>query len=138
MKRKYLDDLGVNDRWDMWYEDDPEKMERIKKEQELYGFDYRETFNLNNTFFEWMYERVSMYKEYAAKIIDLKSERAHHYDYDGKSVPVIELIDKILENTEEYLSGYRHAATLDIEEQLFNKAIEAAKIFVMILPSMWW
>ena len=138
MKRKYLDDLKVTDRWDQWYEDEPEAMEKFIREKEEYGFDSRETFSLNTTFFEWLYERVSMFKDKASRVIDMESEQAHHYDYNGESVPLIKLIDKIIDNLEEYLTEHKHAPTLDMEEQLFNKALEAARIFVMILPSMWW
>lgn len=138
MKRKYLDDLGVTDRWDTWYEDDPVKMEKIKKEQEVYGFDSRETYSLRETYFEWLYERVSMFKEKAQKMIDIKSDKAHHYEYNGESLSLGELIDIIIDNLEKYLSEYRNAPTLDYEEQMFNKALEAAKIFTLILPSMWW
>lgn len=138
MKRKYLDDLNVTDRWDQWYEDNPRKMEKLKREQEIYGFDSRETYSLRETYFEWLYERVSMFKEKAQSVIDIESDVAHHFEYNGESVPMIKLIDKIINNLEEYLTEHRHAPTLDMEEQLFNKAMEAAKIFVLILPSMWW
>lgn len=48
--RKYLDDIGVTQRPDTWNEDDV-RQEQWVKEREEYGFDERETWALNFSFY---------------------------------------------------------------------------------------
>lgn len=135
MNRYYLDKLGVHDRWDKWIYDKKEE-EKLKKNKRKYGFDDRETYNLDTTFYQWLYERLVRYKELASKIIDFKSDYSHRWDYKGKSLNQIELIDKAIALLEEYFTT--DGKTLKEDLALMNKALEAAQIFVMILPAMWW
>lgn len=62
MRRKYLDEIGCKDRWDLW-EYDGEFGEELRKQRKEWGFDARETFSLDGTFYEWLYERLRVYKE---------------------------------------------------------------------------
>ena len=61
MNRKYLDDIGITDRWDTWGLGDEEAVKEHQKQQSVYGFDARETFSLDHAFYLWLYERLMMY-----------------------------------------------------------------------------
>ena len=53
MNRKYLDDARVDPmiRWDTFVKDDDERQSRWEEERSVYGFDERETWCLNSTFY---------------------------------------------------------------------------------------
>ena len=93
-KCKYLDDLNipiheygtnlVSDYHDC-------RASSWLKEREEYGFDNRETWNLDRIFIEWIYTRVMMYKECC--ILDLNY---HKFAYKDLELTESEIIDKIL------------------------------------------
>lgn len=132
MKRYYLDKLGVHDRWDEWYSDDEKRKRKVKEQKKKYGFDFRECINLDETFYEWLYERLMAYKRDAFDVIDFQHETAHRWEYKGASFTQDMLINEAIRLLEEYFTS-PHDWQRDE-----NKALEASKIFVMILPCMWW
>lgn len=128
MLRKYLDDIGVVDRPDTFRPDD-ERQPKWKEEREIYGFDSRETWALNHTFYLWLYERLMMYKEIA--IVDLTF---HKFDYSGNSYTQIELIDAMLERLKfSFSDEYR-----DYEDEQWEYVHEVEKMWAVVLPAMWW
>ena len=64
MKRKYLDDAGITDRWDTWDlgENGPERIKKYKKIRKETGVDPRELWNLDHAFYCWLYERLVAYR----------------------------------------------------------------------------
>lgn len=159
MKRKYLDDIGVRNRWDTWNYN-VSNMRKLEEQRAEYSFDKRETFSLDHTFYLWLYERLMMYMEYADKIVDFESEQAKHWEWKGQIYNQKQLIEICLHNLKEYLmfsedetsyikthwdtynlqynpeSPYEHYKV--VENDLDEKVHEAAEIFVMMLPAMWW
>lgn len=129
-KCKYLDDLNIptheygtnfvsdyhDRRAGSWF-----------KEREEYGFDNRETWNLNRIFIEWIYTRVMMYKECC--ILDLNY---HKIAYKDLELTQGEIIDRILELAKEIL--------LDINNDnlFYNNSREICDLWKEILPYMWW
>ena len=128
MKRKYLDDLGVKKRWDQ-INDEREK--RWKKQRETYSFDDRETWNLDSAFYEWLYERLMMYKEIGGKIVNLDSGK---FEYGGKIYSQAELIDEMLKRLEFNFSDKYN----DWEEDQYKYVHEIEKMWAVVLPAMWW
>lgn len=128
MKRKYLDDLGVKNRWDQ-INDEREK--RWKKQRKTYGFDDRETWNLDSAFYEWLYERLMMYKEIGGKIVNLDSGQ---FEYGGKIYSQAELIDEMLKRLEFNFSDKYN----DWEEDQYKYVHEIEKMWAVVLPAMWW
>lgn len=128
MKRKYLDDLGVKNRWDQ-INDEREK--RWKKQRKTYGFDDRETWNLDSAFYEWLYERLMMYKEIGGKIVNLDSGK---FEYGGKIYSQAELIDEMLKRLEFNFSDKYN----DWEEDQYKYVHEIEKMWAVVLPAMWW
>lgn len=128
MLRKYLDDIGVAERPDTFRPDD-ERQPKWKEEREVYGFDSRETWALDQTFYLWLYERLMMYKEIA--IVDLTF---HKFEYNGNSYTQIELIDAILERLKfSFSDEYK-----DYEDKQWEYVHEVEKMWAVVLPAMWW
>ena len=63
MKHYYLDKINY-DNFDYHLKDDKREKE-WRKQRRKYGFDERETWNLNWRFYAWLYERLKMYKKVA-------------------------------------------------------------------------
>ena len=112
MGRKYLEDIGIK------LEDMPlgfclEEANNIEKgrgkrwylEREKYGFDSRETWDLDYTLKLYLYERLCMYKE---KLVFVKEEllKIKDIEYKGKIYTHKEVIDKVLD-------GFKLALTKD-------------------------
>lgn len=130
MKRKYLDDIGVADRPDTWCPNDDRQPE-WDKEQAEYGFDERETWSMEYTFYCWLYERLKMFLD--VNCIDLTF---HKFEFEGETLTQQECIDRMLTGCATYFNceDYRWDAT---EEEV--KIIEdVAKIWALVLPAMWW
>lgn len=138
-RNKYLDDLGIKqeDYGTNFCSDLDKRLPYWKKEQKLYGFDSRETWNLNNTFIEWLYSHCMMYKERANEIVDLSF---HKFEYNGKTYTLLTAIEYIIECTGEYLkkTSIRDFYDFDEEERLFKKVQDATHLWAEILPWMWW
>ena len=128
MKRKYLDDIKVNGRWDQ-ITDKREK--RWKKQRKKYGFDERETWGLDEAFYEWLYERLKMYKEIGGRVVNLDY---HRFEYEGKEYTQAELIDEMLKRLEVSFSEEYS----DWKEDQYKYVHEIEKIWAVVLPAMWW
>lgn len=125
-RNKYLDDLGlkINEYGTNFTVKNDNRESKWKEERKLYGFDSRETWNLNDTFIEWLYSRLMMYKEQASNIIDMSF---YTYDFNGKTYDLGEAIDYIIENCKVYLtSDFR----LDMQVTI--------TLFGIIHTDVWW
>ena len=129
MAHKYLDDIGVTDTpWD-WRKEDSFKW---RHERNTIGFDGRECWNLDYTFYLWLYEHLMKYVEDAEKIVDLTWNK---FTYEGKEYTQRELIDMMLERLKRFLTDKDFN---DWEEENFKWLHEIEKIWAVILPAMWW
>ena len=128
MRRKYLDDIGVKDRPDLWIEND-ERQEKWKKEREEYGFDERESWNLDHTFRLWLYERLKYFLDVAP--INLEY---HLFDYAGKEYTQKQMIDMMLERLEfSFSKEYNY-----MKDDQYEYVNEVGKIWAVVMPAMWW
>lgn len=127
--RKYLDDIGVKDHPDTWCEDSDERQERWKKQREMYGFDDRETWNLDFVFYLWLYERLKMFLD--VTIIDLDFPR---FEYNGKEYTQRQMIDMMIERLEFYFCKEYN----DWNTEHVDYVLEIGKIWATVLPAMWW
>lgn len=121
--RKYLNDIGVTNIPETWNPND-ERQQDWKKERETYGFDERETWNLDYTFFLWLYERAKMFLEIAG--IDLN---CHKFDFNSKEYTQKEMIELMLKRLEEYF---------DNSCDYTDTSCEIGEIWAKLLPAMWW
>lgn len=124
---KYFDDLNIptteygtnfcdntDERWSKWME-----------EREVYGFDSRETWNIDWLLIEWIYTHFKMFKERAD--IDLEY---YKLKLDDEEVTQLEAINLIIAECE------RLILDKDDTKNRFNKKIW--NLIGDILPAMWW
>lgn len=128
MKRKYLDDIGVVDRPDLWKKRDKRQKEWTRQRKE-YGFDERETWCLDFSFYCWLYERCKMFLDKSC--IDLNF---HKFEYEGETFTQEQCINKIIEGCEIAITVDDWNWTKEQEKQV----ADVAKIWAIILPAMWW
>ena len=127
-KCKYLDDLSIPmDAYGTnFMSDDDPRTKNWSEERKEYGFDVRETWNLDRTFIEWIYTRVMMYKE--RSIADMSF---HRILYKNNEITQGEAIDKILELAKEVLLGNN-------DELSYENTREICDLWKEVLPCMWW
>lgn len=130
---KYLDDLGIKleNYYTNFCDNTDERFPKWLEEQKEYGFDERETWNLDRMFIEWVYTRFMMYKEIGGKTVDLSF---HKFKFEGvkggiKEVTQEEAIDIILESCKKVLLED------DINSRLPDNVMN---LFCDVLPAMWW
>lgn len=136
MAHKYLDDIGVTSNQEHWWFDDNQypddkRLKKWEKEREIYGFDDRETWDLQHTFYLWLYERLMKYVESASPIVNLEY---HKFEFKGKEYTQIEMIDMMLERLRFVFSS----SYVDFEPESIEKAREIGEIWAIVLPAMWW
>lgn len=126
--RKYLDDIGVTQRPDTWNEDDV-RQEQWVKEREEYGFDERETWALNFSFYLWLYERLKRFVDVCCIDLDY-----HKFQYNGAEYTQRQMIDMMIERLEfSFKPEYN-----DFDEKQYTYVSEIEKIWAIVLPAMWW
>lgn len=129
MARKYLDDIGVTNRPDLWNEED-KRQEKWTEERNTYGFDERETWALDFTFYCWLYERLKMYLD--VNIIDLTF---HKFEYEDETLTQEECINRMIKGCEVY---FEEDGRWPISEENQKAMDDVAKIWAVVLPAMWW
>ncbi len=127
-KCKYLDDLGLKpEKYGTNFMPDTDKREKDwAEEREEYGFDNRETWNLDRTFIEWIYTRVMMYKEYSPV-----NTSYHEIQYKETSITQGQAIDKILDLAKQILLN-------DDGKVFYDNSREICDLWKEVLPFMWW
>lgn len=135
MGHKYLSDLkdlkglpwGVSS--EIGDKNDKRK-DKWKQQKRKYGFDERETWSLNYTFYCWLYEHLKMYLDMADPVVDLNY---YKFTYKGETKTQKEWIVRMIEYCELYLT---EPDTTDKEK--CKKAKDVVNIWNMLLPCMWW
>lgn len=93
------------------------------------GWSDDETWDLDYEFIKWINSRFKKYKELASKIVDLEY---HKFTYKRKKYTQLELIDKVIELSDEYIDSDFLEDKLDqIKNEIFD-------IFKLIFWTMWW
>lgn len=128
-KCKYLDELGIDieDYGTNFVADDDSRAKEWEKERKEYGFDNRETWNLNITFIEWIYTRIMLYKEQSC--VDTSYYRI---PYKDKLITQEEAMDQVLSLSKEILID------TDDDELYYKNAREICDLWKELLPYMWW
>ena len=134
-RNKYLDNLGIApEHYGTNFCNFDKRVPYWKKERKLYGFDSRETWNLDRTFIEWLYSHCMMFKEHAIQVIDLKQPVFLH-----NNVPytLIEAIDYIIDATKKWLLDTEFNVENSYDKR-YEKVKDAVHLWAEILPAMWW
>lgn len=127
-KHKYLDDIGVTNRPDTWNKNDA-RQKQWKKEREKYGFDERETWNIEFTWHLWLYERLMAYIEWSDADLDY-----YEFEFKGENYTQGKLIDMMLERLQFSFSTEYD----DVDEDQKAYVNEIGEIWALVVSSMWW
>ena len=114
MGRKYLDDIGVTKECYMFSTDDP-RQPIWDKEKEEYGFDARETWALDFTFYCWLYERLKMFLN--VNCINLEF---HKFEYEGEELTQQECIDRMLKGCEVFFKNDNDWTSPEEDQKMIN------------------
>ena len=128
MAHKYLDDILPKGKTPYDFEfDDEIRNQKWEKEREECGFDERETWNLDFTFFCWLYERLKKYKEVSCADLSCKT-----IEINNKKKTLEEWIDIMINNAESLI-------LVDIySEEKINLAEFTIEIFKQTIFYLWW
>lgn len=124
--RKYLNDLGASGTVPMSTSDG--RQAQWKEERDIYGFDERETWGLEYTMVELLYERIMMYKEIAINDFD-----HHTIEVDGEEHTQGEWIDEIIKLSQEVIKD-GDLGMIDTH----GKKQRIWTIWKELHPVMWW
>ena len=94
MSRKYLEDIIPKEEIFGYHDETDERHERWCEQEEVYGFNDIETWDLDSTFAQLLYERLMMYKEIGGMVVDLSY---HTIDIFDTTLTLSECIDLMIE-----------------------------------------
>lgn len=154
MSRFYLDKIGyktisdkVLDENDS-YNYNSDRAKRIIAEKKKYGFDYSDTWSLDRTMLEMLYERLKMYLSEADKIVDLSY---HKYVFEDKELNQKELIELMIQKAEKVLKSensdvddFDFVLNYDFDEEdrrereLVKEENDIWAIWSLVHREMWW
>lgn len=126
MAHKYLEDIINIENTPYGWSKNTGRDVMWKKQRETCGFDERETWSLDATFFCWLYERLIMFKEVAG--IDLTF---HKFNIQGEELTQEQCIDRMIKICKKII-------TYDGIESLFDEKEEVLNIWKECIHSMWW
>lgn len=134
MSRFYLDEIkknindGVNE-----IDVDDKRQETWQQERDKYGFDSRDTWSLDFTMTEMLYERLQMYMVKADEIVNLSY---HTYDFGGKTYTQREIILEMINDAETFLK-FEYDTIDELNEDDFNTMTEDEMDAHMDLYGQW-
>lgn len=97
-----------------------------------YGFDDRETWNLDFTFYLWAYEHLRMYVDRAEGIIDLDN---HPVIYKGKEYSERGLINKLMDAIIDFSKIDFDYWEIEDKREYYR---EIGEMWAVLLPHLWW
>lgn len=87
-------------------------------------------WNLDYEFICWLNRWFREYKKNASSIVDLEYRK---YEYSGKLMTQLEVIDRVIE-----LTTYCRKNWFEVDRTLPEKVDEIFDLFKLVFWSMWW
>lgn len=135
-KNLYLEELGIEQKkyGTNFLSNHDKRNKEWKEERKNYGFDNRETWNMDHIFVEWLYSHLVMFCD--VNIIDTTF---HKFEWNGKTITLQDAIDLLINAAKEYLvlASNDEADDYEIMEK-FSKFCELMPLWGIILPYMNW
>ena len=91
-----------------------------------------ECWNVNYSFILWLNEHLKIYKEDASRYVDLTH---HKFTYKGKEYVQKEIIDKLIELTDNLIRDEHY---FDLLKETDDMVDEMLDLFVLVFPALWW
>lgn len=139
VKNKYLEDLGIlEDDYETNFCNNPgdKRQRKWGRQRKTYGFDERETWNLDHQFIEWLYSHLMMYKEYT--VVNMEADKLTNVvvakDKVIEEISMKDALDFMLKELSTYLTAYSETCWAEIRPELF----EALHMFVDTFSAWWW
>ena len=104
-------------------------------QRRIRGWSDDETWNLDYEFIKWVNSRFKKYKEKAVGTVDLEY---HKFKYKRKEYTQLQLIDRVIELTDEILTDEYWNLIYTDAERLEKIKGEVFDIFKLIYGVMWW
>ena len=104
-------------------------------QRRIRGWSDDETWNLDCEFIKWVNSRFKKYKEQTSEIVDLEY---HKFKYKRKEYTQLQLIDRVIELTDEILTDKYWDLIYTDAERLGKIKDEVLDIFKLIYGVMWW
>ena len=139
MYSKYLIDLGLKD----WVEEDNQdllKQGKVNKlleynvHKEQYGIDPRDTYNVEQSIYEYIYCILMEYRKQAT-IINL---HFHTVEYNGITWYQDEIIDRVLNALKQWLLFRNEDYPFYLGTPIENELKDSLHLFIEIMECMWW
>lgn len=99
------------------------------------GWSDDETWNLDYEFIHWINSRFKKYKEQASNVVNLNY---HKFQYQNKSYTQLQLIDKVINITDEMLTNDYWSLLYSNPDKIEKNKNEVFDIFKIIYEVMWW
>lgn len=133
IRNKYLDDLGIKRER---YGSNFIKSHKLQRfiERRKYGFDYKETVNMDVIFAEWLYSRLTILIEQTMDDLTFNT-----VDFGGKTYSIDQAIHRILKATKDYIWyndmvwGYTEEPPEEEIEQIINEMKAATHLWAEIM-----
>lgn len=127
-RNEFLDNIGIPiiNYGVNWQTGDSEEM---SEQRRRYGFDMRETFNLNDTYAEWLYSHLMLYMQIVPRVIDLTDVTVR---VKGEQYSLERVLREILELLRSGLTEQ------DSEKRKWKLIRKATKLWSKVLPWVWW
>lgn len=93
------------------------------------------TWDLNNHFIEELNIKLKKYRELAGKVVNLEF---HTFEYQGKTYTQLELIDKLIDTTDELIKLDINTWDSDSAVLVQKDINEVFNIMKLIVYSLWW
>lgn len=135
VKCKYFEEMGIDTThyYTNFCDNTDERYNRWMQERKEFGFDSRETWNIDKGVVEWIYTRFRMYLDVASDIVDLDWTQIEYRNKEGnvKCISQKKAIKKVLKWCEKNWLNKDFT-----DKQFFPKHIW--DLIWELMPYMWW
>ena len=130
MKRKYLDQANIpnESRPDKWGKGTV-RDKKWKKQREKYGFDERDTYSMDITFYCWLLEHLMMYNE----VNNLDLDKCP-IKYNEQELTLQECINRMIDGCRIALTNSNY----EFDSELKSKVDDVVNIWAVTIHTIWW
>lgn len=95
----------------------------------------KDTWNLDRSFYEWLYPRLKCYLKRAGKVLDLDYYKV---EYNGKTYTQRECIERMIKILDNYFLSSKVFHFSDDYHETIEMEGELLGLWAKVCPMMWW